>query len=172
MGLDVLEGRAGQRDHLSEGARLVDHVVAHFLRVHVHAPAAETHEVGQPRVRSNGHAVPEGELDRRPHYMRVAAVEAGGDVGRGDEGHDFGVRAERPAPVALAHVAVEVDRPRGHATALSSTPSSAVMNRSISASVIASEHAPRPRWLNRTPSFRSPMNTRSGAAGSLGRLDR
>ena len=25
----------------------------------------------------------------------------------------------------------------------------------MSASVIASEHAPRPRWLNRTPSFRS-----------------
>src|SRR5207253_2314757 len=109
------------------------------------------------------------QLDRRPHHMRVAAVEAGGDVGRSDEGHDFGVRAERPAPVALAHVAVEVDRPRGHATALSSTPSSAVMNRSISASVIASEHAPRPRWLNRTPSFRSPMNTRSGAAASTGR---
>ena len=53
-------------------------------------------------------------VDREAHGLadggRIAAVEAAGDVGRGDERHDLGVGAHLPGAVALAHVAVQVDR--------------------------------------------------------------
>src|SRR5207247_11054628 len=54
-------------------------------------------------------AVREGELDGLAHHVRVAAVEAAGDVGRRDVGHDVLVAPQGPAAVALAHVAVDVD---------------------------------------------------------------
>src|SRR2546421_459591 len=52
------------------------------------------------------------------------------------------------------------------------TRASALTNRSISSSVIASEQAPSPRWVRRMPSFSSPMKWRIGASGAFGRLER
>jgi len=100
---------AGGLDEGPEGAHLVTVDVLDLLRAHVHAPPAEAHEVGQAGVRPDGHAVREGELDGLAHHVRVAAVEAAGDVGRRDVGHDVLVAPQGPAAVALAHVAVDVD---------------------------------------------------------------
>src|SRR3989442_13448900 len=125
-------------------------------------------------MRTDGDAVSERQRHRLAHHVRVAAVKPTGDVGRGDVRHDLLVRAERPAPVALAHVAVEIDE-LCHAEApyaRAFTRASALMKRSTSSSVIAREQAPRPRCVMRTPSFRSPRNTRSGASASLGFAER
>src|SRR5690349_17706231 len=60
-------------------------------------------------MRADGDAAVDGEAHGLADRRRVAAVEAAGDVGRGDEGHHAGVVAHLPGAVALAHVAVEVD---------------------------------------------------------------
>jgi hypothetical protein len=54
-------------------------------------------------------AVLDGQIHGLAHHVRVAAVEAAGDVGGGDVGHHLLVVTERPAAVALSHVAVDVD---------------------------------------------------------------
>src|SRR2546428_747193 len=66
-------------------------------------------ETGQPGMRAHRHAVLHRQLHRLAHDVRVAAVESAGDIGRRDVRHDLFVGAQRPAPVALAHVAVDVD---------------------------------------------------------------
>src|SRR5438477_5452278 len=45
----------------------------------------------------------------RSHHMRIATVEAAGDVRRRQMRHQRLVVAERPASVGLAHVGVEID---------------------------------------------------------------
>src|SRR6266852_3255203 len=109
VGLDVLEGRAGGLDEGPERAHLVAMDVLDFLRAYLHVAPAEAHEVGQAGVRADGHAVREGQLHGLAHHVRVAAVEAAGDVGRRDVRHDVLVAPQDPAAVALSHVAVDVD---------------------------------------------------------------
>src|SRR5262247_1193502 len=65
-------------------------------------------------MRAEGHPVGKRELHRLAHDVGIAPVEAARHVGRADERHDGLVGPERPAPVRLAHVAVEVDNPRAH----------------------------------------------------------
>src|ERR1700730_7625168 len=63
----------------------------------------------KPGRRADGHALREGELDGLAHHVRVAAMEAAGDIGRRDVRHDVLVAPQGPAAVALSHVAVDVD---------------------------------------------------------------
>src|SRR5262245_11558911 len=152
-------------------------------------------------MRAEGHPVGKRELHRLAHDVGIAPVEAARHVGRADEGHDGLVGPERPAPVRLAHVAVEVDNPRAHtltpfsirsprlrlqlalpfkcarlacgcSSPYPSTRPSVSTKRSTSASVMASEQAPSPRWESSTPSLTSPRNVREGAVGSSGRAER
>src|SRR5262245_19496171 len=109
MRLHVLELCTRRVDERVEGAHLIAVDVLDLLRGDVHAPAAEAHEVGQAGMGADGHPMLESELHRLAHHVRVAAVEAARDVGRGDVRHDALVVAEAPAAVALAHVAVDVD---------------------------------------------------------------
>ena len=110
---DVLELRTRRMDERAEGADLVAVDVLDLLRRHFHPPPAEAHEVGQAGVGADGDAVLERQLHRLPHHVGLTPVEAAGDIRGGDVGHDGFVGAERPAAVALAHVAVDVDV-RGH----------------------------------------------------------
>ena len=58
---------------------------------------------------ADGDAVLVGERHGLLHHDRVAAVEAAGDIGGGDERDDRVVGAHRPVAEALAAVAVDVD---------------------------------------------------------------
>ena len=107
--LHVLQGRARRAREGRERAHLIAMDILDLLRRDFHATPSEAHEIGQARMRAHGHAVLHGELDALAHHVRIAAVKAAGDVGRRDVRHDFFVGSERPASVALAHVAVDVD---------------------------------------------------------------
>src|SRR5687768_15983414 len=48
------------------------------------------------------------ELQRTPHHDRIACVATAGDVGGGNVRHDGRVLPQGPAPVGLAHVAIQV----------------------------------------------------------------
>src|SRR5947207_15938938 len=49
------------------------------------------------------------QCDGAPHDVRIAPMEAGGDVGRWHQRHHGLIIAQSPAPKALAHVAIDVD---------------------------------------------------------------
>jgi hypothetical protein len=76
---------------------------------HIHAPPAEALEVGIGRMGAHGHAMLLSQLDGPIDGFRITAVEAAGDVGRGDVGHDLVVSAHGPGAVRLAHIGVDVD---------------------------------------------------------------
>src|SRR5262249_14424 len=125
-------------------------------------------------MRADRDAVLDRQLDRFAHDVRIAPMEPAGDVGRGEVRHDLLVHSELPATVALAHVGIEVDE-LGHGETpypRAFTRASALMKRSTSSSVIAREQAPRPRWVIRMPSFRSPRNTRIAAPESFAWAER
>src|SRR5499433_1591134 len=107
--LHVLERGARRLHEGVERAHLIAVEILDLLGRHVHAATAEAHEIGQPGMGADGHAVLEGQLHRLPHHVRIAPVKAAGHVGGGDVRHDALVVAEGPAAVALAHVAVDVD---------------------------------------------------------------
>src|SRR5262249_51349672 len=60
-------------------------------------------------MRAYRDAVLHGQLDGTAHHMRITAVKTTRDVGGRDVRHDLFVGAERPASIAFAHVAVDVD---------------------------------------------------------------
>src|SRR3990170_713247 len=69
-------------------------------------------------------------------------------------------------------LAVHYASPREIYASFSTTRPKASRKRSTSASVMASEQQPSPRWVRSTPSFRRPMKVRSGRSVSAGRLER
>ena len=75
------------------------------------------------------------------HRHRIAAVEAAGDVRRGDEGHDLLVGAHHPVPEALAHVAVEVERRQGRRMAVIAAPPAGSGLSAMSEPLFASSRA-------------------------------
>src|SRR5689334_15176071 len=60
-------------------------------------------------MRADRDAMLNGELDGASHDVRIAAVKPARNVRGRDVRHDFFVGSERPAAVALAHVAIDVD---------------------------------------------------------------
>ena len=113
--LDVVQLAAGRAQERLERARLVADVGGGVVRADRHDAAAEAEQVRQARMRADRDAVTHGEGDRALHRQRIAAVEAAGDVRRGDERHDLLVVAQRPVAEALAEVAVDVEGPLGQA---------------------------------------------------------
>src|SRR5262249_1224023 len=88
---------------------LVAGVILQLRRGDVHPASTEAHQIGQARVGADRDAVGDGQLYRLAHHVGVTAVKAARDVRGGDVRHHVLVVAQRPAPVALAHAAVDVD---------------------------------------------------------------
>jgi hypothetical protein len=107
--LDVLELGAGGLHEGAERARLIPVIVLQLRGRDLHAPPPEAHEIREPRVGTDCDTVLHGELHGFAHHVRIAAVKAAGDIRGGDVRHHLLVVAERPAAVALTHVAVDVD---------------------------------------------------------------
>src|SRR2546427_5629167 len=127
------------RAKASTAPALDDHVV-HLLRLDLHGAPAEALQVGKRRMGADRDAVLERDLYGGADGGRIAAVKAAGDVRGADVRHDFGIGAHLPGAVALAHVAVQIDRlqcPNSHAMlcsmastrALASLRSSSAMSR-------------------------------------------
>src|SRR5215467_9828184 len=110
MRLDMPDPVADGARHALERADLVDDDlfdVLGFLALD-YAPA-KAPDVEKARMRADPDAVflrPGYGLE---HDERVAAVEAAGDIRRGDDLQHLGVAAHRPGAKALAHVAIKVD---------------------------------------------------------------
>src|SRR5712664_3090961 len=121
-------------------ARLVDDQVVHLLWLDLHDAPAETLQVGKRRMGADRDAAVDGERYGLTNGGRIAAVEAAGYVRGGDVPHHLRIVTHFPGAVALAHVAVQIDRlqcPNSHAMlcstastrALTSLRSSTAMSR-------------------------------------------
>ena len=112
----MLQAVAGRLRESLHGAGLIEDVVLDLVCSRSQAATAEADQVREGDVRPDPDAVVERERDGSPHHMRIATVEAAGDVRRRQMRHQRLVVAERPASVGLAHVGVEIDlrRHRGH----------------------------------------------------------
>src|SRR5437879_1125834 len=99
-------------------SRLVDDQVVHLLGLYRHDAPGEALQVGKRRMGADRDAALERERDGLADGGRVAAVKAAGDVRRSDVAHHFCIITHLPGAVALAHVAVQIDRlqcPNSHA---------------------------------------------------------
>src|SRR5579875_567133 len=99
--------RAGDR---VERPRLEDDVVAYLGGRDRHVAAAEAAAIGERDMSADRDAAGDGGGDGGPHRRRVSGVEAAGDVRARDDPEQRGIVGELPDAVALAEVAVEVDR--------------------------------------------------------------
>src|SRR5438034_1040977 len=108
MGLDVLQLHAVRLEEAGEGPDLVDHVVLELVLRHLDVAPTESLAIGKAGVGADRHPVLLRQLNGLPHHVRVARVEAAGDVRGRDEGHDLLVPPQLPDPIALAHVAVQI----------------------------------------------------------------
>ena len=109
MGLHIGDPGSG---HLGEGverAQLIQHGVAQLFGCHVEVPPTEAGEVRERHLRADRHVVVHCESARLAQDRRVSGVETAGDVGAGDDAQHRSVVAERPHPVRLPQVAVDVD---------------------------------------------------------------
>ena len=113
--LDVLHLHAVRPTERLESPDLVPHEGLDLVRLEGHRPPAEPEQIRVAGLRAHGHTRPAAQRDRRLHDPEVAGVEAAGEVRAGEVRHEPLVVAERPAPVALAEVGVEVHS--GHPTA-------------------------------------------------------
>ncbi|MNT47226.1 hypothetical protein D3C72_1839220 [compost metagenome] len=71
--------------------------------------AAETPEVRETRVRTYRNPTFPGQCEGLRHDLRVAGMQAAGDIGGADDIQDGFVVAHAIGAVSLAHVGVEVD---------------------------------------------------------------
>src|SRR2546421_3935916 len=123
-------------------ARLVHDQVVHLLWLDLHAARAEALQVGKRRLGADRDAAADREPHRPADRRRIAAVEAAGDIRRADERHHAGVVAHLPGAVALAHVAVQIDRlqcPNSHAM-LCSTASTRALTSLRSSTAVSRLH--------------------------------
>src|SRR6185503_14171494 len=109
MRLDVRDAVADQRRHPRRRAHLVGDQARDLLRRERDAAPPEAPEVGEAGMGAHGDAAFLRRGHRRGHDLRVAGVEAAGDVGAGDETQHRAVVAHAPGAEAFRHVAVEVD---------------------------------------------------------------
>ncbi len=107
MRLDVVERQALDVEEGLEGADLIDQAGRQLVAAHLHLAAAEALQVGQRRMRADLDAMGLGQLDGLEHHAGVGAVEAAGDIGERDVGHDALVVAQLVEAEALAHVAID-----------------------------------------------------------------
>ena len=73
----------------------------------MHGATAETNEVRVGGVGTDADAVEGGQRQGLVYRDRVAPVEAAGNVGLVDVGHDVGIHAHFPAAIAFAEIAIE-----------------------------------------------------------------
>ena len=127
VGLDVGDLGAGDLGERVERTELVQHGVAEFLRCHVEVAAAEAGQIGEGDLSADRHVVLHGESAGRPQDRRVAGMEATRDVRAGDDAEHGGIVAERPDPVGLPQVTVDVDGDHGPMVRLPGSPCQRVM---------------------------------------------
>src|SRR5207249_7660227 len=124
-----------------EGSHLVEHVILQLVGRDGHCAPTEAHEVGQRDVGADRDSVLARHTHGGAHDVWVAAVVAARYVGGGEQRHQLGVRAERPPPVALPHVGVDVHPecfhrvPSTRCTAAVSSRSSASASRTASSTL-------------------------------------
>ena len=106
--LDVLHLHALRPTEGLESPDLVPHEGLDLVRLEGHRPPAEPEQIRVAGLRADRHTRPAAQRDRRLHDPEVAGVEAAGEVRAGEVRHEPLVVAERPAPVALAEVGIEV----------------------------------------------------------------
>jgi hypothetical protein len=93
-----------------EGADLIgDEVFKLARRDARHAPSPEVLEIGETGMRTNGHALEPGQLRGSAHDLRVACVEAAGDIGCRDDVEHGGIVTHGPGAEAFADIRVEID---------------------------------------------------------------
>ena len=109
VGLDVLHADAGHPAEGIQRTELVERIGPDLVRCGVHLPPAEANEVEEAGVSADGDARRLRPGDRLLDHARIAAVEATGDVGAGDQAKEPLVLADGVGAKALAEIAVEVD---------------------------------------------------------------
>src|SRR5690625_3477536 len=110
MRLDVVQGNTGGLAKGLQGTNLVEHVGADFLRRGIHYPPPEANQVGERRMRADSDALFRQRMDRALHRPRIAGVEPAGNIGAGDKREEVIVRTMPERAIALANIAVDVDR--------------------------------------------------------------
>jgi len=116
--------------------------VVHLLRLDLHGAPAEALQVGKRRMGADRDAALERERYGLANGGRIAAVKAAGDVRRSDVPHHFCIITHFPGAVALAHVAVQIDRlqcPNSHAM-LCSTASTRALTSLRSSTAVSRLH--------------------------------
>ncbi len=109
--LHVMQSHALGAGERFERTGLIEHEVVALLRGNLHRPAPESLQIGQRHMRADRNAVADSERNGAAQRRWVAGVEPARDVRRGHERHQCAIVAHGPSAVALAHVAVEVNRP-------------------------------------------------------------
>ena len=97
----LAEGHALHRGHL------VLQAGDDFVATEIHAAPAKAYQVRICGVGAHADTVLGSQRQGSLHGDRVARVEAAGDIGLVDVGHDFGVQTHGPAAVALAEIAIQ-----------------------------------------------------------------
>ena len=114
MGLDVGDRGALGAGQRVEGADLVEHLVGELGGIHVDEAAAEARDVAVAHVRAHGDPACGGRLDGAGDVVRIAGVEAAGDVGARHHLDDRGVVAHGIAADGFAQVGVHIDGGHDH----------------------------------------------------------
>ena len=114
--LDVLQSHAFGRRHTGDRRDLIEHEIFGFLRAHLHVAATEAGEIRKARMRADRDARCLRQPNRVSQHGRIAAMEAGGDIGGRDDLHQSavvsdGIGAERFADVRVQVHAHEEDAP-------------------------------------------------------------
>ena len=104
MWFDVMQSAAAGADQGVKRAYLIQHVGSHLLRCELHFAATEVVAIGIAGVGADGNAAFQRRIDSGLHQARIAGMPSTGDVGRADEGHQFGVVGR-----AFAEIGVQVD---------------------------------------------------------------
>ncbi|MNP39074.1 hypothetical protein D3C76_1326300 [compost metagenome] len=107
MGFDVGNLRPLGTANAVQGADLVMQQVADFLGAAGHGAAAEASQVLVGGVGADAHLAGHGQGHGLAHDAGVAGVEAAGDVGAINIGHDLGVQAHGPAAKTFTHIAIQ-----------------------------------------------------------------
>mgnify|MGYP000117194123 CR=1 FL=1 len=110
MQLDVADFAARRARHGLRCTKLVAHDIAEGFMTQIDPPTAKALQVGKAGMRADPDLARHSPRHRSGHHIRIARVEAAGDIDGTDHVQQRRIVAHGPGPEALAHVRVEIDR--------------------------------------------------------------